>query len=170
MTEEQNTPRKISGEELANSIRQENKEFLEALAKVTPVRAELSKGLIERVKEIRNEPEIGKYVYRFEDLQLPDDRCSPACTIQLSMYRILKETKHTYLISTGIFTKRVMYKNARRVFACRSIDDALASYIARKKKHIYFAETRCREAKERLRLAEELQLPYELLLRKVKEW
>lgn len=78
-------------------------------------------------------------------------------TFRLLTIPIVKETPKGYWVQQYFGKKRFCLNDARKKWAYRTKEDALQSYIIRKKREIERAERTLYNAKERLRKALELQ-------------
>lgn len=56
--------------------------------------------------------------------------------ISITMYKILKKTPKGFWIETGLDEKKFVLSCANKTFACSTKEDAMQSYIFRKKKQI----------------------------------
>jgi len=79
-----------------------------------------------------------KVVYRYIDIMVDyfAEKEEDSIIIKLLKCPILKETKYGYQIHVPFKGKRFMRKNAHKQFACLTKEEALRSFIARKKQEI----------------------------------
>lgn len=112
---------------------------------------------------IFGEPQPGKeYWYRITDYRtaggvdewgdiIPG---SGSSHLRLEMYEVVKHTPKGVWIYLGWEGKRFVLRDARKRFACPTKEEALESFMARKRRQIRILTAQRKNAKEALRLAE----------------
>jgi len=84
-----------------------------------------------------------EYWYRFEDrttVALLDDNGKPTgserINIDLYKYKVMRHTKKGVWIEFGFSKDRFVLKDARKRFACPTVEEAEQSFIARKERQL----------------------------------
>lgn len=92
--------------------------------------------------------------YRYEDRLYSRGEGEPSeLRVTLRMYEVIKTTpKGVWLMSFG--PNRFVLKDARKRFACPTIEEAKASFIARKKRQISIYTARVHQAEHAVRKIE----------------
>jgi hypothetical protein len=105
-----------------------------------------------------------EYWYRYENRTVStgwdsDYEVSTGSRVEVSLwkFRVLKHTpKGVWLQRYVVYgDKRFVLRDARKRFACPTIEEALASFIARKDRQIRIHTARLREAEEARTIAQE---------------
>lgn len=103
------------------------------------------------------------FLYRYEDHRYNEsswddylDKFIPHIRLRMDSYLILKTTPCGVWISLFGGSKRFVLLTARKKWACKTKEEALESFIRRKKRQIGILECQLAEAQEALRLAEAL--------------
>ena len=76
-------------------------------------------------------------------------------SIRLQEFPVLKHTPKGVWLFTFFGDKRFVLRDARKRFACPTKEEALESFIARKKRQATIFESRARNARLAIKLAEE---------------
>jgi len=112
---------------------------------------------------------IGDIWYRYEDktYAAPLDEFdkpigSPRLEVLLRSYQVMKHTTHgVWLSESGITFWRFVLHNARKRFACPTIEEAKTSFIARKTKQARIYRARAQRAEEALAIINNLKGPFD---------
>lgn len=102
--------------------------------------------------------------YRFDDVTYsvcidPDgDQYGSSTRVLLRKYRVISETKTGAWLDLGMDDKRFTRINSRKRFACPTIEEAKASYVARKKRQAAIYEARAAKAYDCIRQIEKKEL------------
>lgn len=97
--------------------------------------------------------------YRFEDYGVAhgSEEYGFYSTRQLSLreFQVVKETpKGAWIEMPFLLDRRFVRRDARKRFACPTVEEARESFMARKKRQIKILNTQLQNAQESLRLAE----------------
>lgn len=100
--------------------------------------------------------------YRYEDVQYStvdefDQSCGGQLVVELRTYRVLSHTPKGVWIKLYCGDKRFVLKDARKKFACPTLELAKESFIARKKRQAQIHTARANQAKRAIWLAESLK-------------
>ena len=99
------------------------------------------------------------YWYRYDDapsasLDEWGDYTFSVMYVRLSGYRVLKLTPKGAWLNMGYPEKRFVLKDANKRFACPTVEEAKASYIARKRKQIRIYTARITSAQRGIEILE----------------
>jgi hypothetical protein len=107
---------------------------------------------------------VSEVWYRYEDVAysaLPDpetgeSRGLGSVAVHLREYKVVRRTAKSAWLDLGFGDLRVMRLTARRRFACATKQEALASFVARKKRQISIHVARADRARRALEAARRL--------------
>ena len=95
-----------------------------------------------------------EYWYRYRDITTGGDEDGYGChaEIILDRFRVSSVTKQGVWISTGYAAKKFVLRGARKRWACPTKEEAMVSFIARKKRQLGLLRAQARHVEEVLEL------------------